>query len=238
MTEKDACKTKSTNALLVVFVKRRLRHAVSSALSVNKRAPMRPQTTDTTNSADRKRLRIALLANLAMFVTGLLGWYLADSTSLLADAFDMLADASGYIVAMLAIGRTALFQRNAARWNGGMLILLGAGVFGEVIHRYFVGSEPQGILIIGFSVLSLLVNGSVLRMLSCYQNSPEIHLRATWVDTRADVVVNLGVLVSGLAITYFRYQSIDLVAGLVIGAYVIKEGLEIWEEASETGGCQ
>jgi Co/Zn/Cd efflux system component len=188
----------------------------------------------TIESDDRKRMRIALCANLAMFLTGLVGWYLADSTSLLADAFDMLADASGYIVAMLAIGRTMLFQRNAARWNGAMLVLLGAGVIGEVVHRYFVGSEPQGILIIGFSLLSLLVNGSVLRMLSRYRDSPEIHLRATWVDTRADVVVNLGVLMSGLAIAIFRYQSIDLVAGLAIGVYVIKEGMELWEEASET----
>jgi cation diffusion facilitator family transporter len=188
----------------------------------------------TTDADDRKRMCIALLANIAMFLAVLLGWYLADSASLLADAFDMLADASGYIVAMLAIGRTAIFQRNSARWNGTMLILLGGGVIGEVIHRYFVGSEPQGVLIIGFSILSLVVNGSVLRMLSRYRDSPEIYLRATWVDTRADVVVNLGVLVSGLAIAIFKYQSIDLVAGLLIGIYVIKEGIEIREVAGET----
>ena len=114
-----------------------------------------------------------------------------------------------------------------------MLILLGAGVIGEVVHRYFVGSEPHGLLIIAFALLSLIVNGSVLRMLSCYRDSPEIHLRATWVDTRADVVVNCGVLVSGLAITVFGFQSIDLVTGLAIGAYVIKEGLELWEDANE-----
>ncbi|GAC1423828.1 MAG: hypothetical protein NVSMB6_24940 [Burkholderiaceae bacterium] len=183
---------------------------------------------------DRKRMHTALIANLAMFLAGLAGWYVADSTSLLADAFDMLADASGYVVAMLAIGRTVTFQKNAARWNGAMLVLLGAGVIGEVIHRYFVGSQPQGLLIIGFALLSLIVNGSVLRMLSRYRDSPEIHLRATWVDTRADVVVNLGVLVSGVALTLSGYQEIDLIAGLAIGAYVIKEGLELWEETNES----
>jgi cation diffusion facilitator family transporter len=184
-----------------------------------------------TDADDRKRMRIALTANLAMFVTGLVGWYWADSASLLADAFDMLADASGYIVAMLAIGRTVKFQQNAARWNGAMLMLLGAGVIGEVIHRYHAGSTPQGILITGFAILSLVVNGSVLRMLSRYRDSPEIHLRATWVDTRADVVVNLGVLLSGIAIALAGYEQIDLLAGLAIGIYVIKEGLELWNEA-------
>lgn len=188
-------------------------------------------------SADRRRMRIALIANVAMFSTGLVGWFLADSASLLADAFDMLADATGYVVALYAIGRTALFKRNAARWNGAMLILLGTGVIGEVIHRYFAGSKPQGLLIIAFAFLSLIVNGSVLRMLACYRDSAEIHLRATWVDTRADVIVNLGVLVSGVAITLFGFQSIDLITGLAIGAYVISEGWELWQDASETGSA-
>ncbi len=182
-------------------------------------------------------MRIALTANLAMFATGLVGWYWADSTSLLADAFDMLADASGYIVAMLAIGRTILFQKNAARWNGAMLILLGTGVIAEVIHRYFVGSAPQGLLITGFAILSLIVNGSVLAMLSRYRDSPEIHLRATWIDTRADVVVNIGVLVSGIAIALSGYQRIDLLAGLAIGLFVIKEGVELVQETNETNDC-
>lgn len=182
---------------------------------------------------DRKRMRIALVANLAMFATGLVGRYLADSASLLADAFDMLADASGYVVAMLAIGRTVLFQKNAARWNGAMLVLLGTGIIGEVIHRYFVGSSPQGLLITGFAMLSLVVNGSVLSMLSRYRDSPEIHLRATWIDTRADVVVNLGVLVSGIAIALSGYQKIDLLAGLAIGVFVIKEGIEVIREAHQ-----
>lgn len=186
-----------------------------------------------TDADDRRRLRIALIANLAMFVTGLIGWYLADSASLLADAFDMLADASGYIVAMLAIGRTISFQQNAARWNGAMLVLLGAGVIGEVIHRYLAGSAPQGLLITGFAILSLVVNGSVLLMLSRYRDSPEIHLRATWIDTRADVVVNLGVLLSGVAIAISGYEQIDLLAGLAIGLYVIKEGVELWSEAGK-----
>lgn len=44
---------------------------------------------------DRGRMRIALAANLLMFFIGITGWYVAESTGLLADAFDMLADASG-----------------------------------------------------------------------------------------------------------------------------------------------
>ena len=183
------------------------------------------------SDADRKRMRIAFAANIAMFLIGLVGWHFAESTSLLADAFDMLADASGYIVAMMAIGRSTQFQKNSARWNGAMLMLLGVGVIGEVIHRLIGGSEPRGWLIMAFAALSLCVNGGVLAMLARYRHAQEVHLKVTWIDTRADVVVNLSVLLSGAAITVIGYREIDLIVGLAIGLYVIKEGFEIWEEA-------
>jgi cation diffusion facilitator family transporter len=195
---------------------------------------MTPKAVTQTELADRRRMRIALAANLAMFITGLFGWYLANSTSLLADAFDMLADASGYVVALIAIGRSVRLEQNAAKWNGAMLILLGAGVISEVVHRYLTGSHPEGTLIIAFAILSLIVNGSVLRMLDCYRHSTEVQLRATWIDTRADVVVNLSVLASGIAIALTDLQKIDPGLGLVIGLYVIKERLEIWGDAGET----
>ena len=190
----------------------------------------RPVTSD---DLDRKRMAIALVANLVMFFIGLVGWQYAKSTGLLADAFDMLADASGYIVALLAIGRSEKFKINAARWNGLMLIVLGLGVVGEAIHRFIVGSEPLGLFIIGFATLSLVVNGAVLMMLSRYQHTDEMHLKATWRDTRADVLVNLGVLLSGAAIAVTGYGVIDPIVGLAIGAYVIKEGVEIWAEADD-----
>ena len=62
------------------------------------------------DSIDKKYMKIALTANIAMFFIGLAGWHFAKSTSLLADAFDMLADASGYTVALLAIGRSSKFK--------------------------------------------------------------------------------------------------------------------------------
>lgn len=150
--------------------------------------------------ADRNRLAIAFAANVTMSVVGLIGWRIAHSTALLADAFDMLADATDYAVAHWAVGRSKRDQQMAARWNGAMLMGLGLSILGEVIHHWLRPDEPAALVIMGFAALSLVVNGSVLRMLSRYRHAPEPHLRATWVDTRADVLVNVGVLVSGAAI--------------------------------------
>ena len=180
--------------------------------------------------ADRSRLRIAFAANVAMFVVGLIGWRIAHSTALLADAMDMLADATGYAVTHWAVGRSKRDQQMAAGWSGAMLMGLGLGILGEVIHRWLRPDEPAGLVIMGFAALSLVVNGLILRMLSKYRHAPEPHLRATWVDTRVDVLVNVGVLASGAAIAVTGYPVIDLLAGVAISVFVIHEGIEIWRD--------
>jgi Co/Zn/Cd efflux system component len=189
------------------------------------------------HQADRRRLRLAFAANLAMFAVGLVGWRLAQSTALLGDALDMLADASGYAVAWLAVGGSVARQRAAARWNGAMLIALGVALYGEVAHRWVAGEQPSGPWIAVFAALSLAVNGLVLRLLSVYRESRQPHLRATWIDTRADVLVNIGVLVSGLGVALTGWRAIDLVTGAVLGAFVIHEGWEIWEGDDEDDGA-
>jgi Co/Zn/Cd efflux system component len=183
--------------------------------------------------ADRRRLAIAFGANVLMFVVGLVGWRLARSTALLGDALDMLADASGYAVAWLAVVGDARRQRAAARWNGAMLMALGVAVAGEVAHRWLAGGQPSGVRIAGFAGLSLLVNGLVLGVLAPFRRSPQAYLRATWIDTRADVLVNAGVLLSGALVELTGARVVDLVAGALLATFVVHEGWEILESAAD-----
>ena len=189
--------------------------------------------TDVIHRAQRTCLVTAITANLLMFVVGLIGWRLARSTALLADAFDMLADATGYAVAFWAVGGQLGRQRLAARWSSVLLIALGIGVLGEVVHRWFVPEQPEGWWIAGFAALSLLVNGTVLMTLNAYRASTELHLRAAWVDTRADVLVNAGVLLSGILVALLGYRVIDLAVGAVVALFVLHEGWELWEAGGD-----
>ena len=73
----------------------------------------------------RRTLWIALALNAAMAVVGFaIGW-VAQSTGVLADALDMLSDATAYAIGLLAIGRSALFKRRAAQLSGTVLLVLG-----------------------------------------------------------------------------------------------------------------
>lgn len=184
----------------------------------------------TTDPRQRRTLWIALVLNAAMAVVGFaIGW-LAHSTGVLADALDMLSDASAYAIGLAAIGRSATFKRRAAQWSGAILLVLGIGIVVEALRRGIVGSEPLSGWMMLAASLSLIVNLAVLRLLRPFQQG-EVHLRATWLFTRADVVANIGVLIAAalVAITHSRFP--DVIVGAAIGAYVVKEALEILREA-------
>lgn len=182
------------------------------------------------SSQERRILRIALALNAAMALIGGLAGWIAESAGLLADALDMLCDASAYAIALIAIGRTALFKIRAATLSGGILLALGVGVLVEVGRRLIYGADPLSEWMIGTALLSLVVNLAVLRVLAPMK-SGEVHLRATWLFTRADVVANLGVIFAGLMVLWLGVPYPDFVIGALIGIYVIKEALEILRDA-------
>jgi Co/Zn/Cd efflux system component len=184
-----------------------------------------------TTDKQRQILRVALFLNAAMFIIGMTAGWWAQSTALMADALDMLADASAYGLGLMAITRGDVFRRNSARWSGALLLILGIGILAEVGHRTIAGSEPQPAIMMAFSLLSLVVNVTVLRMLAPFRTG-EVHLRATWIFTRTDVIANVGVLVAGVVIFFTGWTVFDLVAGFLIGSYVIKEAAEILKESS------
>jgi len=185
------------------------------------------------NTAEQRRvLSIALGLNAAMFVVEVVVGITINSAALIADGLDMLSDASVYAIALVAIDRSARFKANAATWSGGMLLLLGIGLFFEVVRRAFVGGLPDGSWMMVVSTVALAVNVLVLRLLS-QQRDGEVHLRAAWIFTRADVVANAAVIASGLAVLLTGLRYFDLVVGGAIAAYVVREALEILKEARE-----
>jgi Co/Zn/Cd efflux system component len=93
-----------------------------------------------------------------------------------------------------------------------------------------MGSEPLGIGIVLTAIVALAVNVTVLRLLRPFREG-EVHLRATWIFTRADVVANIGVIISGVIVMTTGWRIADLIVGALIGLYVCKEALEIFSSA-------
>ena len=181
-------------------------------------------------AAQRHGLWIALWLNAAMFAVELVTGLLANSAGLLADGLDMLTDATAYAIALAAIGRSGGFKANAATLSGALLLLVGLGMIVEVARRLVWGGDPEGSWMMAVALVALAVNIFVLRLLSRQQRD-EVHIRAAWIFTRADVVANVSVIVAGLAILLTGIRYFDLVVGGAIGVYVVKEAAEILREA-------
>ncbi|UJJ58319.1 cation transporter [Rhodanobacter denitrificans] len=185
-----------------------------------------------TNEAERRILRLALGLNATMFVVGIVAGLIAQSMGLIADSLDMLADASAYGIALVAWQRSASFKASAANLSGTLLLILGAGVVAGVVWRLVAGSHPEGLWMMGIAFVALVVNTTVLRLLERFRRG-EVHLRATWLFTRVDVIANLAVIVSGVLVLLLHSAVPDLVIGTTIACYVLKEALGILREAKE-----
>jgi len=177
-----------------------------------------------------KVLVTLLLINGFMFLFEFIFALIADSTGLLADSLDMLADAMVYGIAIYAIGRSALIKANSAMLSGIFQMLLGFGVLFEVIRRFIFGSEPMSLLMIIISLIALTANVICLVLLSKHRDGG-VHMRASWIFSKNDVIANLGVIAAGILVAYFESALPDLIIGAMIVSVVLYGSYQIFREA-------
>lgn len=170
---------------------------------------------------ERRVLRIVLAINAVFFVAeSLFGW-LAGSMGLMADALDMLADSLVYALSLLAVGATLAFKRRVAGIAG--WLQTGLAVLGllEVLRRVFAATPPPDVAtMISLSLLALLGNAACLMLLQ-KQRSQEAHIQASMIFTANDVLINLGVIVSALAVSLSGSRWPDLLVGSIVFALVL-----------------
>jgi Co/Zn/Cd efflux system component len=161
-----------------------------------------------------------------MFVgEAVIGW-MSESTGLLADSLDMLADALVYTIALIAVGRSNRLQSSAAATSGVLQIALGLGVLFEVGRRYLYGSEPLSVAIMATGAVALVANVACLAILAKHRNGGA-HMRASWIFSTNDVIANMGVILSGGLVLLLGSRIPDLVVGGLISVVVLRGGVQI-----------
>lgn len=178
-----------------------------------------PATDD--DRRQRRLLWTVLAVNAAFFLLESLYGYLSRSMGLFADSLDMLADAMVYGISLWAVGSSAGRKRRVAFWAG---ILQGALAFwglSEAISRFLhPGEAPAPLAMIVVSLLALLGNACCLILLRRSQ-SKEAHIAASTIFSANDVLVNLGVIVSGILVLAFASPLPDLVVSILIFLLVL-----------------
>jgi cation diffusion facilitator family transporter len=180
---------------------------------------------------ERRTLRQVLAINAFMFVVELVLGLRAQSTGLIADSLDMLADASVYGLSLLAVDRGHQRQRRAARASGWMQIGLAGLVLLDGSRRFLLGSEPQGGWMMAVGLAALVANVLCLALISRHREGG-VHMRASLIFSTNDTLANAGVILSGLLVQLLDSRLPDLVIGLMIALLVLGGGRRILAESA------
>lgn len=165
-------------------------------------------------------LRWLLGINAVMFLVELTMGILAQSAGLIADSLDMFADAAVYGLALYAVGRAAKYQLNAARVAGVLQLVLALGVLLEVVRRFILGSEPQSQIMMAVALVALIANSLCLLLIHKHRHGGA-HMKASWIFSANDVLINLGVILAGALVFWTGSNLPDLLIGTVVGLIVL-----------------
>ncbi|MAW61476.1 MAG: sodium:proton antiporter [Planctomycetes bacterium] len=165
-------------------------------------------------------LRWLLGINALLFLVEMFAGILSESTALIGESLDNLADAAVYGLALYAVGHGPRMQLRAAHVAGVLQIALAIGVLGEVLRRLVYGSEPQSVVMMTIALVALTANVSCLLLISRHRGGGA-HMKASWIFSANDVLINVGVIVAGALVAWTGSNLPDLVIGTATGLIVL-----------------
>ena len=175
-------------------------------------------------------LKIVLVINAVMFLLeGTTGW-LANSTSLMADALDMFGDALVYGMSLYVLSKSQQQQAKVAFAKGGFMLLFGLFVLGDALYKTLhpIMPDVQTMGIIG--AIALIANLGCFFLLYTH-NEDNLNMSSTWLCSRNDLFANVGVLIAAVVSYLFVSKWPDIVVGTAIALLFLKSSWHVIKEA-------
>jgi len=181
--------------------------------------------------ADHGRvLKIVLAVNAVMFLVETLAGMAAHSTSLLADASDMLGDALVYGFSLYVLTRDESWQARAALLKGLIMLAFGLGVAAEAIYKTLHPIVPQGETIGLIGLLALAANTGCFLLLYRHR-ADNLNMSSVWLCSRNDLFANGGVILAGIAVIYSQSRWPDIIVGGIIAALFLKSAISVLQQS-------
>lgn len=175
-------------------------------------------------------LWIVLGINALMFVVEGLAGLMAHSTSLLADALDMLGDAMVYGFSLFVLARSARWQAGAALAKGGFMLVFGLAVLGEALYKV---AHP---IVPAFETMGVVGGAALLANLCCFvllyrHRADNLNMSSTWLCSRNDLIANAGVLAAAGGTWLFASRWPDILVGATIASLFLGTALGVIAQA-------
>lgn len=182
------------------------------------------------SAGKRRTLWIVLWLNVAIAIGFFVAGYFADSNALLANGLDNSSDAIVYALSLLALARSRIWQRGAARFSGIMLLVFAAGVIADAVRRFVEGSEPGGFMMLAMAAVAAVVNLICLRMLQRTEDK-DVSMRAATTFSFNDLIANGGIIIAGIVVMLTGANWPDLVVGVAVACIALYGGIQILRDA-------
>ncbi len=175
---------------------------------------------------------IAIIANGLFVILQIIFAYIANSTSLLADAFHNLGDVLGLVLAWIAMG---LMKRQptkkatyglkktsilAALINGALLVFTCGIIATEAVYKLISPSEIQALSVMIVAGIGIIVNGSTAMLF--LRGSNDLNIRGAYLHLFYDALVSVGVVLSAGLLYLTGWLWIDPLVGLLIALVILK----------------
>ena len=175
-------------------------------------------------------LKTVLGINAVMFAIELAAGLVAGSTALLSDSLDNLGDALTYGLSLYAVSRGARSKAKVALFKGGLILIAGLFVLGQVVYRLIVPTLPVFETMGVVSLLALLGNGVCLALLWKHREE-DINMSSVWECSRNDIASNIAVFVAAGGVWLTRSGWPDLAVGLVLAILFLRSALRVLRDA-------
>lgn len=182
-----------------------------------------------------KKLIWAVIINVTLTIVQIIGGVISGSLSLIADAIHNLSDAGSLIIAAIASKISKVPANNkmtfgyrraeiiGALINSTTLVVIAFYLVFESIHRYLNPKPIDGWTVVWVASFALLID--VVTALLTYEGSKDsINIKAAFIHNVSDALASVVVIISGIIIINVQIYAVDLVATILISAYILYHG--------------
>lgn len=167
-----------------------------------------------------------------VFFAELVGGWLSGSMALMADAMHMLSDATGLIIALVAV---ALGRKPASRYatfgyrraevlaaavNAVTVAAISVWIVVEAVRRIGSPEDIDTRAMIIVAVVGLVANAASAAVLQS-QRKQSVNIEGAFLHVMVDLLGSVAVIVAGLVIVWTGFTGADVVASLIIAGLVL-----------------
>lgn len=175
---------------------------------------------------------IAIMANGLFVIFQIIFASLANSTSLLADAFHNMGDVISLILAWIA---TSLMKRQPTQKSSyglkkvsiltalanGCLLIFSCGIIAtEAMYKFITPVHMEIAPVLFIASLGILVNGATALLFM--SDSEDLNIRGAFLHLLYDALVSAGVVIAAILLYFTGWPWLDPLMGLLIAAVILK----------------